>query len=82
MQNVNIRMDARTDGWTDGRMDRKTKTIYPSTYFVCRGYNHVSVSLKDKTKLSYSVGVGGWWWCVWGGGGGGGGGSMILLSIG
>ena len=32
-QNVNI----RTDAGTDERMDRKTKTIYPSTYFVCRG---------------------------------------------
>ena len=23
------------DAWKDGQMDGKTKTIYPSTYFVC-----------------------------------------------
>ena len=31
-------MDGRTESRKDGRTDRKTKTIYPSTYFVCRGY--------------------------------------------
>ena len=40
-QNVNIRTDARTDGRTDGKM----KIIYPSTYFVCRGYNNVDLDI-------------------------------------
>ena len=49
-QNVNIRTDAHKDRWMDGRtdeqMDGKTKTIYPSTYFVCQGYNnHFSMAI-------------------------------------
>ena len=38
-QNVNIPTDAVTDEQTGGRTDEKKKTIYPSTYFVCRAYN-------------------------------------------
>ena len=54
-QNVNIRMDARTDG----RMDRKTKTIYPSTYLVCQGYKNLitmmmMISLTSGVKITYS----------------------------
>ena len=41
MQNVNIHMDAHTDGWTNGQLYRKTKTIYPLTYFVGGIISHI-----------------------------------------
>ena len=34
-------MDGRTESRKDGRTDGMTKTIYPSTYFVCRGYKNL-----------------------------------------
>ena len=38
MQNVNTFYGPDTD--KDGLTDGKMKTVYPLTYFVCRGYNY------------------------------------------
>ena len=34
------RTDGRTNERTNGRTDGKAKTMYPSAYFVCQGYNN------------------------------------------
>ena len=48
--NVNIHTDARR--WTDG----KTKTIYPMTYFVCRGYNELAVIVGRLSEKHVTIG--------------------------
>ena len=58
MQNFDAKFNRRTHGQMNGRMEGKTKTIYPSTYSVCQGYNKKTCYLQHLlSKLSMIPGL-------------------------